>query len=74
MKHAGAVGGYQAKVLLTETAEGRYQVGGAPRPDDSWRPVVVQVSDTWLAAFNALQRPPEPSALAIMLKQAGVVG
>jgi len=72
MRRAGAVGGCQAKVLLTEAAEG-YKVSGAPRPDDSCRPVVVQVSDAWLAAFNALQRPPEPSALAIMLKLAGVL-
>ena len=74
MRRAGAVGGYQAKVLLTGTAEARYEVGGAPRPDESWRPVVVQVSDAWVAAFNALQRPPEPSALAIMLRRAGALG
>lgn len=74
MKRAGAVGGYQAKVLLTEGSKAVYQVGGALRIDDSWRSVPVQVSDAQVAEFNAALRPPEPSALAIMLMQAGVLG
>jgi len=64
----GAVGGYLAKVPLTqEKATAVYQVCGALRLDDSWRPQPVALSEGQLASFNSQQRPPEPSALSLAI-------
>lgn len=70
MTKAGAVGGYQTKVLLVGE-RGELALDGAEREGDNWRPVAVEpaqpVMDALNETLNALQ--PTPSALHVLLAE-----
>lgn len=70
MVRVAAIGGYQAKVALVESADG-LALGGTERSDDAWRPVKVEPAqptiDALKDALSTLE--PIPSALQQLLNE-----
>jgi hypothetical protein len=67
---AGAVAGYQAKVLL-RGEQGDLELDGAERSNDTWRPVAVEPAQAVMDALDEALSKLEPtsSALQVLLNE-----
>jgi hypothetical protein len=52
MVQAAAIGGYQPKVALGEDTQGELAPDGAERPDNTWRPLLVEPAQSTMDALN----------------------